>query len=148
MESYYILRLGKDLRSKLAKKRERLFEKSGDSSFCCLEPCIILGPCDQANPIPYIHCPSLPFSSQAELRYEHGQLFLPIDAAILEPIRAAVGTEYPISGIHLGTQDVSVPMESFSINSISIAILTVERKEGLTLWNVFSERHLCSDKVN
>jgi len=136
MESYYILRLGKDLRTKLMKLRTQLFEISGKGSFCCLEPCIILGPCDCSSAI------------DGTLRYEEGQLFLPLDPTILSDIRTALGTEYPISGIHLGTDHVSVPSESFTIRSVSLAVLTVERREDLTLWNVLSERHLDSDREN
>ena len=146
MDSYYILRLGKDLRTKVMKMRTQLFEKSGQSSFCCLEPCIILGPCDPTSEIPYVPCPRLPISVDGRLKYEHGQLFLPIEAEILKPLRLALATDYPISGIYLGTQQVSVPEENFVIKSVSLAILSVERKQDLTLWNVFSERHLDSDR--
>ncbi len=148
MESYYILRLGKDLRTKLMKLRTQLFEISGKGSFCCLEPCIILGPCDCSSTLPFVPCPRLPITIDGTLRYEEGQLFLPLDPTILSDIRTALGTEYPISGIHLGTDHVSVPSESFTIRSVSLAVLTVERREDLTLWNVLSERHLDSDREN
>lgn len=146
MESYYILRLGKDRRTKLANIRTLLFEKSGHSSFCCLEPCIILGPCDPSSVVPYVSCPQLPILIDGSLHFEEGQLFLPIERGVLAPLRNELATDYPISGIYLGSDHVSVPVESFTINSVSLAILTVERKKDLTLWNVLSERHLDSGK--
>lgn len=148
MDSYYILRLGKDLRTKVMKIRTQLFEKSGQSSFCCLEPCIILGPCDPSSEIPCVPCPKLPIAVEGSLKYEHGQLFFPIEAEILKPLRLALATNYPISGIHLGTEQVSVPGETFVVKSVSLAILSVERKQDLTLWNVLSERHLDSDRAS
>lgn len=146
MESYYILRLGKELRTKLVKIRTALFEKSGQSSFCCLEPCIILGSCDAFAPLPHVPCPPLPIPVQGALQYKEGILFLPIERELLLPLRSALGTDYPVSGIYLGSDHVQLPMENFFVNSVSLAILTVERKADLTLWNVLSERHLERDK--
>ena len=146
MESYYILRLGNDLRTKLIKIRTLLFEKSGQSCFCCLEPCIILGPCDPSSGVPFVSCPQLPICIDGNLHFKEGQLFLPIEREVLAPLRSELATDYPISGIYLGSEQVSVPIQSFTINSVSLAILSVERTEDITLWNVLSERHLDSGK--
>lgn len=96
--------------------------------------------------MPFVSCPQLPILIDGTLHFEEGQLFLPLERDVLAPLRNELATDYPISGIYLGSEQVSVPIQSFTINSVSLAMLSVERTEDLIFWNVLSERHLDSGK--
>lgn len=146
METYYILRLDKELRTRVQTFRQKLFEETGDSSFCSLEPCIILGPADEQQSIPYCPCPKLPLAVPAKPVYTDGQLYLPIADSVLAPLRSVLHTAYPASGLYLGLARTGTSFEPVLIRDLSVAHLHVEREQDLMLWNVSSEKHLDSGR--
>lgn len=146
MESFYVLLLDRQTNNTLSRLRRTLFAQTGDGSFCSLEPCIILGPASDGPLASFLPCPQLPIAVEGQVKYERGFLYLPIDERRLEPIRQVLGTSYPISGIHLGYDEVACCATPFFLRSLDFAILDVNRQADLVQWRVHSRKHLDSDR--
>ncbi len=146
MDTYYILRLGKELRRNLKLFRDSLYKQHGDPGFLTLEACIILGPADKQEALPFLDCPPLPLSTLDTTSYQYGHLHLPIPSTPFTQIREQLGTDYPYDGIYLGEIDTTFPVEPIIIKDVSLAILTIQREGELITWNVSLEKHLDSGR--
>lgn len=146
MESFYILRLAKELQRELNKLRHELYTLCPEASLFSLEPCIILGNADNTTRIGHIPCPELPLVCEPSLRYSHHHLYLPINEAALAPLRKALGTSYPYSGIYLADVEIQHTIEPIIIKDLWFALLTIQEEGALKLWRVSSEKHLDSGK--
>ena len=146
MENYYILRLGKELRRNLKLFRDSLYKQYGNPSLLALEACIILGPADKQEALPFVDCPHLPLSTLGAASYQYGHLYLPIPGTPFTKIREQLGTNFPYDGIYLGELDTAFPVEPIMVKDVSLAILTIQREGELITWNVSSEKHLDSGR--
>jgi len=146
MDSLYILRLPKELQRELGKLRSNLYAHHPDPSFLALEPCIMLGEAADGKTLGYLPCPELPLVSHGELQYANHHLYIPIDEALLAPLRNELGTSFPYSGIYLGEIDVQQKIEPVVIKDLWIAELSIQTEGDLKLWRVSSEKHLDSGK--
>ena len=144
MQRFFILRLDKDLRANLERKRTAIYQETGDSSFFTFEPCIILGPVE--GPIPsFVPCPPLPLVTGAD-EWEQGTLHLPVEAGALKEIREACNTSWPTSGIYLGEAKTKRTVKGVTIKYLSFAILSVEKDDETFRWRISEERHLDSGR--
>ncbi|MGE4584110.1 MAG: hypothetical protein AB7C91_05640 [Sphaerochaeta sp.] len=144
MDTLYILRLPQQMRNTLTRVRNELYQNSGDSSFCSLEACIILGPVQAEPKTGWIDSPPLPLITEGSARFSHGMLFLPIAEQSLQAIRRQLETDYPISGIYLGKSEQPLVLEPLGIKDLSLARLSWETHANLVRWRIFSETHLDS----
>lgn len=144
METYYILRLTKDLRISLDKERDRLYSFCGDSSLLEWEPSIILGPVNE-NLARVIPSPPLPLAISGKARYTNGVLHFPLyNPTALAKTRAVLETSWPIDGIYLGRINLDYSREDFTLTSLSIAVM----ETSSSLWRISQERRLHSDKYH
>jgi hypothetical protein len=72
--------------------------------------------------------PELPLVSHGELQYANHHLYIPIDEALLAPLRNELGTSFPYSGIYLGEIDVQQKIEPVVIKDLWIAVLASQTK--------------------
>lgn len=146
METYYILRLAKELRSTLTCLRKDLYAKEGHHSLLALEPCIILGSTQKSDKAPFVSCPPLPILTKSHTAFSYGQLYLPLPGSPLQQLREELKTSFGYDGIYLGEQALEVEVPHLLIKDVSLAILTIKREGELIAWNVSSEKHLYSGK--
>ncbi len=146
MESFYILRLAKELQRELNKLRNELYALCPDPSLFALEPCIILGKAGDGNSIGYVPCPKLPLLCLGELRYSDNHLYIPVEETALAPLRSELDTSFPYSGIYLADVEIQRTIEPIIIKDLWFALLTIQEEGALKLWRVSSEKHLDSGK--
>lgn len=146
METYYILRLGKELRNKLICLRKELYGQGANYGVLALEPCIFLGPADANTKIPFVRCPKLPIQVSETPDFQQGHFFVPLLDAPLDELRASLNTNFFYDGIYLGNQMFDCIVQSISITDVSIALLSIHQEGTLVSWHVWSERHLDSGK--
>lgn len=146
METYYILRLAKELRRNLTCLRKDLYAKEGHHSLLALEPCIILGSTQTTDKAPFVSCPPLPMLTENHTVFSQGHLYLPLSGSPLQQLREELKTSFGYDGIFLGEQALEVEIPHILIKDVSLAILTIKREGELIAWNVSSEKHLYSGK--
>ncbi|MDN5334601.1 hypothetical protein DYP60_06120 [Sphaerochaeta halotolerans] len=146
MENYYILRLGKELRRNLKLFRDGLYKQYGEPSLLTLEACIILGPVDKQDTLPFVDCPPLPLTTLDTTSYKNGHLHLPIPGTPFAQIRKQLGTDYPYDGVYLGEIETTLSVDPIIIKDLSLAMLSIQREGALITWNVSLEKHLDSGR--